>query len=127
MSSAAMPALRAALLGSPNCGKTTLFNLLTGVRQKVANYAGVTVERKEGWLQTASGRQIRLLDLPGTYSLHAYSEDERIASEVVTGKHPRKHRRSCSSVSAMPPDCGSTCAWCWRHVHWAFPCWSCSI
>lgn len=71
MSPAAMPALRAALLGSPNCGKTTLFNLLTGVRQKVANYAGVTVERKEGWLQTASGRQIRQLDLPGTYSLHA--------------------------------------------------------
>lgn len=90
MSPAAMPALRAALLGSPNCGKTTLFNLLTGVRQKVANYAGVTVERKEGWLQTASGRQIRLLDLPGTYSLHAYSEDERIASEVVTGKHPQE-------------------------------------
>ena len=59
-----------ALVGNPNCGKTALFNLLTGSRQKVANYAGVTVERKEGRLVTPAGRELRLLDLPGAYSLH---------------------------------------------------------
>ncbi len=82
--------LRLALLGNPNCGKTALFNLLTGARQKVANYAGVTVERKEGWLSTASGRRVRVLDLPGTYSLHAHSEDERITRDIVAGRHPRE-------------------------------------
>ncbi|WP_027013882.1 ferrous iron transporter B [Comamonas composti] len=79
--------LRLALLGNPNCGKTALFNLLTGARQKVANYAGVTVERKEGWLSTGSGRRVRVLDLPGTYSLHAHSEDERITRDIVSGRH----------------------------------------
>ncbi|MGE6212635.1 ferrous iron transporter B [Comamonas aquatica] len=82
--------LRAALLGNPNCGKTALFNLLTGARQKVANYAGVTVERKEGWLTTPSKRRVRLLDLPGTYSLDAHSEDERITRDIVTGEHVRE-------------------------------------
>ena len=69
-------ALRIALVGNPNCGKTALFNLLTGSRQKVANYAGVTVERKEGRLQAPSGRSYAVLDLPGAYSLHAASLDE---------------------------------------------------
>ncbi|MDZ4355772.1 MAG: FeoB small GTPase domain-containing protein, partial [Variovorax sp.] len=55
---------RIALLGNPNCGKTALFNLLTGSRQKVANYAGVTVERKEGTLRTPTGRRVFVLDLP---------------------------------------------------------------
>ncbi|WP_314324071.1 ferrous iron transporter B [Comamonas aquatica] len=82
--------LRAALLGNPNCGKTALFNLLTGARQKVANYAGVTVERKEGWLTTPGKRRVRLLDLPGTYSLDAHSEDERITRDIVTGEHARE-------------------------------------
>ena len=67
--------LRIALVGNPNCGKTALFNLLTGSRQKVANYAGVTVERKEGRLHAPSGRTYALLDLPGAYSLHAASLD----------------------------------------------------
>ncbi|MDO8457219.1 MAG: FeoB small GTPase domain-containing protein, partial [Burkholderiaceae bacterium] len=62
-----------ALVGNPNCGKTALFNLLTGSRQKVANYAGVTVERKEGRLQLPSGKLIRILDLPGAYSLYPRS------------------------------------------------------
>ena len=57
--------LRIALVGLPNCGKTALFNRMTGSRQKVANYPGVTVERKEGYHQSASGRRYRLLDLPG--------------------------------------------------------------
>ena len=69
----AQGALRVALLGNPNCGKTTLFNLLTGSHQKVANYAGVTVERKEGTLVTPGGRRVQVLDLPGAYSLNPVS------------------------------------------------------
>ena len=74
-----------ALLGSPNCGKTALFNRLTGSRQKVANYAGVTVERKEGRLVTATGRTLRVLDLPGAYSLVPRSPDERVTRDVLLG------------------------------------------
>ncbi len=74
-----------ALVGNPNCGKTALFNLLTGSRQKVANYAGVTVERKEGRLTTAAGKALRVLDLPGTYSLHPRSPDERVTCDVLAG------------------------------------------
>ena len=77
--------LRIALLGNPNCGKTALFNLLTGSRQKVANYAGVTVERKEGSMRTPSGRLVRVLDLPGAYSLNPLSPDEALTRDVVTG------------------------------------------
>jgi len=80
--------LRIALVGNPNCGKTALFNLLTGSRQKVANYAGVTVERKEGRLQAPSGRQHAVLDLPGAYSLNAASLDEAVARDVIRGFYP---------------------------------------
>ena len=83
--SAAVSTLHVALLGNPNCGKTALFNLLTGARQKVANYAGVTVERKEGLFSTASGKRVRLLDLPGAYSLNAISADETITRDVILG------------------------------------------
>ncbi len=75
-----------ALVGNPNCGKTALFNLLTGSRQKVGNYAGVTVERKEGRLQTPAGKSLRLLDLPGVYSLHPRSPDERVSCDVLQGR-----------------------------------------
>jgi len=75
-----------ALVGNPNCGKTALFNRLTGSHQKVANYAGVTVERKEGRLKTAAGKTLRLLDLPGTYSLHPRSPDERVTCDVLAGR-----------------------------------------
>jgi len=75
-----------ALVGNPNCGKTALFNLLTGSRQKVANYAGVTVERKEGRLRTQDGKHLRVLDLPGAYSLHPRSPDERITVDVLHGR-----------------------------------------
>jgi ferrous iron transport protein B len=75
-----------ALVGNPNCGKTALFNVLTSSRQKVANYAGVTVERKEGSLTTPAGRALRLLDLPGTYSLHPRSPDERVTADVLFGR-----------------------------------------
>ncbi|HEV6963863.1 MULTISPECIES: ferrous iron transporter B [Roseateles] len=75
-----------ALVGNPNCGKTALFNGLTGSHQKVANYAGVTVERKEGRLVTPAGKVLRLLDLPGTYSLHPRSPDERVTCDVLAGR-----------------------------------------
>lgn len=77
-----------ALVGVPNSGKTSLFNALTGSRQKVANYAGVTVERKSGAFVTPAGRQVTLLDLPGTYSLRGRSPDEIITRDVVLGKRP---------------------------------------
>jgi ferrous iron transport protein B len=75
-----------ALVGNPNCGKTALFNILTGSRQKVANYAGVTVERKEGSLITPSGARIRILDLPGAYSLDALTPDEQVTADVLLGR-----------------------------------------
>jgi ferrous iron transport protein B len=75
-----------ALVGNPNCGKTALFNILTGSRQKVANYAGVTVERKEGSLLTPSGRRARILDLPGAYSLEALTPDEQVTADVLLGR-----------------------------------------
>ena len=77
---------RVALVGNPNSGKTALFNALTGSRQKVANYAGVTVERKEGHLTTPGGRSISVLDLPGTYSLRARSPDEAVTRDAVLGR-----------------------------------------
>ncbi|HYA07107.1 MAG TPA: FeoB small GTPase domain-containing protein, partial [Xanthobacteraceae bacterium] len=75
-----------ALVGTPNSGKTALFNALTGSRQKVANYPGVTVERKTGALQTPAGRKVTIVDLPGTYSLRARSPDEEITRDVVLGR-----------------------------------------
>ena len=78
--------VRAALVGNPNSGKTAMFNALTGSRQKVANYAGVTVERKEGRLTAPSGRAISILDLPGTYSLRARSPDEVVTRDAVLGR-----------------------------------------
>ena len=86
MSEAALRPACAALVGNPNTGKTALFNALTGGRQKVANYAGVTVERKEGQLTTASGRSLSILDLPGTYSLRARSPDEVVTRDAVLGR-----------------------------------------
>src|SRR5918997_1385927 len=79
------PHLTIALAGNPNAGKTTLFNSLTGLNQKVANYPGVTVERKEGVWNLGDAQAI-LIDLPGLYSLDATSLDEQIARDVITGK-----------------------------------------
>ena len=92
MSAASPSALRIALVGNPNCGKTALFNRLTGSRQKVANYAGVTVERKEGYFVSPAGRQVRILDLPGAYSLHAASLDEAITRDVCLGQRAGEAR-----------------------------------
>ena len=83
-----------ALAGSPNCGKTALFNALTGGHQKVANYPGVTVEHKEGFVTTASGMKVSILDLPGTYSLTPRSADEQVTLDVLL------HRQT----SAPKPD-----------------------
>jgi len=84
----AAPQLSLSLVGVPNCGKTALFNRLTGSRQKVANYPGVTVERKEGRLTgPRAGRLFRVVDLPGAYSLEPATLDEAIARDVVLGRH----------------------------------------
>ena len=80
------PGATVALVGNPNCGKTALFNLLTGARQKVANYAGVTVERKAGTARLANGAGVQVIDLPGTYSLTPATPDERITLEVIEGR-----------------------------------------
>jgi len=89
MSSALAPAISIqsiALVGNPNCGKTALFNLLTGARQKVANYAGVTVERKVGLARLANGQTISVIDLPGSYSLTPATPDEQVMLEVIEGR-----------------------------------------
>src|SRR2546423_5934337 len=74
------------LIGPPNSGKTTLFNRLTGLRQKVANYPGVTVEQHTGVAQLPDGRVVSMVDLPGIYSLSPRSEDEQVAYDVLHGK-----------------------------------------
>jgi ferrous iron transport protein B len=79
-------ALRVAIIGNPNTGKTTLFNALTGLRQRVGNFAGVTVERVEGGFKGPDGRRITVLDLPGSYSLSAGSPDEQVALEVLLNR-----------------------------------------
>ena len=76
---------RIALIGNPNTGKTSLFNILTGMRQRVGNYSGVTVEKKTGVWPLPLGQEAELIDLPGTYSLSANSLDERVAVDVITG------------------------------------------
>lgn len=82
--------LRFAIVGAPNCGKTAVFNALTGSRQKVGNYAGVTVERKSGTARTPAGVPLNIIDLPGTYALRARSPDEEVTRDVVLGTHPKE-------------------------------------
>lgn len=84
MSTASAPCV--ALVGAPNCGKSALFNALTGSRQKVANYPGVTVERKIGSVSLGEGRTAQVLDLPGTYSLDAHSPEEEITRDILLGR-----------------------------------------
>lgn len=88
MNATATTAPLIALVGNPNCGKTALFNLLTGSHQKVANYAGVTVERKEGTFETPQGKRVRVLDLPGVYGLEAQTLDERVMVDALLGRLP---------------------------------------
>ena len=84
-----------ALIGPPNCGKSTLFNRLTGLRQKVANYPGVTVEHHSGRMKSIGRSDLTLIDLPGIYSLATYSEDARVAVDVLTGKMPGVPKPDC--------------------------------
>ncbi len=81
-----------ALVGNPNSGKSSLFNALTGARQKIANYPGVTVERKSGRTALPDGRPVELLDLPGAYSLQPDSLDEAVTRDVVLGKFAGQRR-----------------------------------
>ncbi|MEA3544670.1 MAG: FeoB small GTPase domain-containing protein, partial [Thermodesulfobacteriota bacterium] len=76
-----------ALAGNPNSGKTTLFNAMTGARQHVGNYPGITVERKEGTVHR-KGTKVKLIDLPGTYSLSAYSQEELVARNFLINEKP---------------------------------------
>ncbi|MGJ8640189.1 MAG: ferrous iron transport protein B [Opitutaceae bacterium] len=80
-----VPSKRIALIGNPNTGKTSLFNTVTGMRQRVGNYSGVTVEKKTGTWQLPNGTDVELIDLPGTYTISATSLDERVAVDVITG------------------------------------------
>src|SRR5271167_2894793 len=84
-----------ALIGPPNSGKSTLFNRLTGMRQKVANYPGVTVEHQSGRMKSIGRNDLTLIDLPGIYSLATYSEDARVAVDVLTGKMPGVPKPDC--------------------------------
>ncbi len=91
--SSSTPAVRrVAIAGNPNCGKSTIFNALTGLRQKVGNYPGVTVERKEGTFFGSHGEQMTLLDLPGSYSLQVRSPDEAVSRDVLLGRLPSEPR-----------------------------------
>ncbi len=97
-----------ALVGPPNSGKSTLFNRLTGLRQKVANYPGVTVEQRWGQLQLRRGQHkvpipVDLVDLPGIYSLDPRSEDEQVTRDVLAGNMPGASTRKISSVLRPTP------------------------
>lgn len=92
MSTAAVETPLIAIVGNPNSGKTTLFNLLTGLKQKVANYPGVTVEKKIGECYSQHGKKLRLIDLPGAYSLNARSPDEAVLRDVLLGRRPETPR-----------------------------------
>ncbi len=83
--------LTVALVGNPNAGKSTLFNALSGLRQRIGNYPGVTVEMKKGQF-TADGVTVDLIDLPGTYSLAARSPDEMVAVDLLLGRRPEEPR-----------------------------------
>jgi ferrous iron transport protein B len=80
-----------ALVGNPNCGKSSLFNVLTGLRQKVGNFPGVTVDRKTGYFSLKDGREVSLIDLPGTYSLYPAAEDEKVATSALANHNDADH------------------------------------
>ena len=96
-----------ALLGNPNTGKTTLFNALAGMRQRVGNYPGVTVETKKGHF-TYRGQAFDLIDLPGTYSLAPRSPDEMVAVDLILGHQPARPAPTSSWPSSTPPTSSAT-------------------
>ncbi len=105
-----------AIVGNPNSGKTTLFNLLTGANQRVGNWPGVTVEKKEGTFQCGN-RVVNLVDLPGIYSVSATSEDERVARDYLLSGESR----SCESISWMHRISRGTCTSPSSSSKWDFP------
>ena len=115
-----------AVVGPPNSGKTTLFNRLTKLRQKVGNFPGVTVEHHTGYIRDANGEEVALVDLPGVYSLTPKSEDEKVAVDVLTGKMPGMPPPDAVIVVLIPTTCTPT--WCWPRAssRWACPPWCCS-
>jgi hypothetical protein len=113
-----------ALLGNPNCGKTALFNRLTGSNQKVANYAGVTIERKEGRLNLAGRQDLAVLDLPGTYSLHPTSPDERITCDVLQGLRAARSVPTSWCAWSMRPTCGAAAPGARDQAHGPADAWS---
>ena len=104
-----------AVVGPPNSGKTTLYNRLTGLRQKVGNFPGVTVEHHLGIIRNADGEEVALVDLPGIYSLNPKSEDERVAVDVLKGQMPGMARPDAVIVvlerqqPSHPPRARRTC------------------
>ena len=115
-----------AIVGNPNCGKSTLFNALTGLKQKVGNYPGVTVEKKIGTAYSQHGQPLTVIDLPGTYSLAARSPDEAVTRDVLLGRRadtaaagpdPLHRRRDQSRAKPLPrpPGAGpgpARSSWC---------------
>ena len=93
----------AALVGNPNAGKSALFNALTGARQKIANYPGVTVERKAGRLTLPSGEPVELIDLPGSYSFDAASPDEEVTRKVIHGEFDGEQFRERDQGNGIEP------------------------
>ena len=92
-----------ALVGNPNAGKSALFNALTGARQKIANYPGVTVERKAGRMTLPAGEPAELIDLPGTYSLDPTSPDEAVTARVILGQQPGPARSAGAGARCGEP------------------------
>ncbi len=114
------------LIGPPNSGKSTLFNKLTGLRQKVANYPGVTVEQHMGLMAGVGREDLTLIDLPGIYSLTPYSEDARVAVNVLKGRMPGTAKPDAVLLVLTRFISHASSCWprrCWR---WDYPRWCCS-
>ena len=110
MSPTAEATVCVALVGNPNTGKSTLFNALAGVRQRVGNYPGVTVEKKIGHM-TEAGHRFTLIDLPGTYSLAPRSPDEMVAVDVLLGRRRMSRGPTSCCASSTPATWSATCTW----------------
>ena len=114
-----------AVVGPPNAGKTTLFNRLTGLRQKVGNFPGVTVEHHTGNFRLDSGEEVSLIDLPGVYSLNPKSEDEKVTIDVLNGECGVPSARMPSFWCSTPTTSIATLCWQGGSLPWGYPPWFC--